>query len=386
MRLGQKVRMIEINGSCPDRFAIVRETFAANFEDAPEGLNELAARFSVCLDGELVLDLWAGHADTARTRPFEGDTLVPVFSTGKAVMSLMIAHAVERGLIAYDQPVAEVWPEFGQAGKHQITLAQMMSHQAGLPGFAQSIEPALWFDREAVVDRLAAQAPMWPPAAASGYHPITIGFLAGEVFRRVDGRSMGQALREDFAEPFGLDLWIGLPGAEHGRIAQLRKPASAPDLGTIDAIKRSAFLDRGSSPGGRGSAEWRMAEIPSANLHGRADALARIMGIVATGGLMEGRRVLSGSTCAQATTERIQGPDKVLPFTMSWAAGFTRNAGLDIFGPNPEAVGHCGWGGSMVMADPARGLSAAYVMTRQSPHLIGDPRALRLVEALFSAL
>lgn len=378
--------MIDIAGTCPDRFAAVRDAFVANFDGAPEGLDELAARFSVCLDGEVVIDLWAGWADTARTRPFEAETLVPVFSTGKAVMALMMAWAVERGRLAYDQPVADLWPEFAQAGKAEITVAQLLSHQAGLPGFAETVDPAIWFDRQAVLDRLAAQAPMWPPGEASGYHPITIGYLAGEVFRRADGRSMGQALREDFAQPFGLDLWIGLPESEHGRVAQLRKPTAAPDLGVIDAIKRSAFLDKGSAPGGRGSAEWRSAEIPSANLHGTARDLARMLSVVATGGALDGRSILSPDTLDQATRERIRGQDRVLPFDMSWAAGFTRNAGLDIFGPNPDAVGHCGWGGSCVFADPARGVSAAYVMTRQSPHLIGDPRALRLIDALYASL
>lgn len=378
--------MTDIHGLCPAGFAAVREAFAANFEAAPEGLDELAARFSVCVEGELVVDLWAGWSDTARTVPFGPETLVPVFSTGKAVMAVLMANAVDRGLIAYEQPVAEVWPEFGQAGKAEVTLGQLMSHQAGLPGFAEAVEPSIWFDREVVLERLAAQAPMWPPGTASGYHPISIGFLADEVFRRVDDRSLGRALREDFAEAFGLDLWIGLPEAKHDRVAQLRKPTAAPDLGVLDAVKRSAFLDKGSAPGGRGSAEWRTAEIPSANLHGRADSLARIMSVVASGGTLDGRRVISEATLAEATRERIHGQDRVLPFIMSWAAGFTRNQGLGIFGPNPEAVGHCGWGGSMAFADPAARVSAAYVMTRQSPHLIGDPRALRLVEALYASL
>lgn len=374
--------MIDIHGLCPDRFAGVRDAFAANFTEAPEGLDELAARFSVCIDGETVLDLWAGHADTAKARPFTDKTLVPVFSTGKAVMSLLIATAVERGLLDYDTPVACYWPAFGQAGKEQVTVAQLMSHQAGLPGFAGGVEPALWFDRQAVLDGLCAQAPMWPPGAASGYHPITIGYLAGELFRIVDGRTMGTALRQDFP---GLDLWIGLPEAEHGRVAQLRKPASAPDLGVIDAVKRAAFLDRGSAPGGRGSAEWRMAEIPSANLHGTARDLARILAAL-NDGMFEGRRVLSAATLQAARRERIHGQDRVLPFVMGWAAGWTMNAGLDIFGPNPGALGHCGWGGSCAFADPQTGVSAAYVMTRQSPHLIGDPRALRLIQALYDAL
>jgi CubicO group peptidase (beta-lactamase class C family) len=376
----------DIHGLCPEWFAAVRDAFAANFTDAPEGLNELGARFSVCIEGEVVIDLWAGHADTARTRPFAADTLVPVFSTGKAVMALMIAAAVERGLLAYEDRVADHWPAFGQAGKGQITVAQLMSHQAGLPGFVDTVDATIWFDRQAVLDRLCAQAPMWEPGAASGYHPITIGYLAGELFRIVDGRTMGAALRKDFAEPFGLDLWIGLPEAQHARVAQLRKPGAAPDLGVVDGVKRSAFLDKGSAPGRRGSSEWRTMEIPSANLHGTAPALARMLGVLANGGALDEHSILSPGLVAQATAERIRGLDRVVPFQISWAAGWMRNETLSIFGPSPEAVGHCGWGGSCAMADAANRVSAAYVMTRQSPHLVGDPRAVRLMNALYSAV
>lgn len=372
----------EINGACPPRFAAVKDAFAANFTDAPEGLNERAARFSVCLDGEMVVDLWGGWADAAQTVPYGPDTLTPVFSAGKAVMATMIALCVERGRLDYERPVASYWPAFGQAGKEAVTVGQLMSHQAGLPGFDEAVEPSLWFDPVSVLERLCAQAPMWPPGTANGYHPITIGYLAGELFRLVDGRSMGTALREEFP---GLDLWIGLPEAEHERVAQMRKPTAAPHLGEIDAVKRSAFLDKGSAPGGRGSTEWRMMEIPSANLHGTARDLARLMAVVA-GGSFEGRQMLSEATLAAARRERIHGQDRVLPFVMGWAAGWTMNAGLDIFGPNPAALGHYGWGGSCAWADPEAGLSAAYVMTRQSPHLIGDPRAVRLQKALYSAL
>ncbi len=376
----------EIHGLCPARFSAVKDAFAANFTDAPEGLNELAARFSVTIDGEVALDLWAGSADLAGHKPFAEDTLVPVFSTGKAVMALMIARCVDKGLLSYEDRVADHWPAFSAAGKDRLTVGQLMSHQSGLPGFSDGVEPEIWFDRQAVLDRLAAQAPLWEPGTASGYHPITIGYLAGELFRIVDGRSMGTALREDFAQPFDLDLWIGLPESEHGRVAQMRKPAAAPDLGPIDAIKKAAFLDRGSAPGGRGSTEWRMAEIPSANLHGTARDLARMMSVIATGGALDGQIMLSAETLEQATRERIRGFDMAVPFDMSWAAGFMRNESLKVFGPNPGTVGHTGWGGSMAFADPATGVSAAYVMTRQSPHLIGDPRALRLVKALYAAL
>ena len=373
---------IDIHGVCASGFEAVREAFAANFTDAPEGLDEQAARFSVVVAGEAVVDLWAGWADTTKTTPFADTTLTPVFSTGKAVMAILMATAVEAGQLDYDQTVASLWPAFGAAGKQDVTVAQLMSHQAGLPGFSEAAEPSIWFDADAVLARLAAQAPMWAPGTASGYHPVTVGYLANEIYRRATGRTMGQALRQDFPE---LDLWIGLPESEHGRVAQMRKPTAAPNLGTIDPIKQAAFLDRGSAPGGRGSAEWRKMEIPSANLHGAALGLARMLGVVADGGALAGRSVLSAGTLEQLTRERIHGPDKVLPYTISWAAGLMRNDGLNVFGPG-AAVGHYGWGGSMAMADPSRRLSAAYVMTRQSPHLIGDPRPRRLLQALYAAL
>ena len=280
----------DIHGVCPPRFAAVKDAFAANFTEAPEGLNERGARFSVCIDGEPVIDLWGGWADAAQTAPYGRDTLTPVFSAGKAVMALLIAGCVERGLLDYERPVARYWPDFGQAGKEAITVGELMSHQAGLSGFSEAVEPTIWFDRKSALARLCAQAPLWEPGTGSGYHPITIGLLAGELFRLVDGRSMGTALREDFP---GLDLWIGLPEAEHDRVAQMKKPTSAPDLGVIDAIKRAAFLDAGSAPAGRGTAEWRTMELPSANLHGTARDLARIMAVFANDGRLEGRTVLS---------------------------------------------------------------------------------------------
>ncbi len=377
---------LELSGLCPPRFAAVKDAFASNFTDAPEGLNEQAARFSVVIAGETVIDLWAGFADPRAQTPFTDTTLAPVFSTGKAVMALLMASAVERGKLTYDQPVADLWPAFGANGKAEVTVAQMLSHQDGLPGFDGPADPTIWFDQRAVLDRLAAQAPMWPPGTASGYHPVTVGYLANEVHRLADGRTMGQALRQDFAEPFGLDLWIGLPEAEHHRVAAIRKPSAAAGLGPADAIKTAAFLDRGSAPGGRGSAEWRTIEIPSANLHGTARDIARVLNIVANGGMLDGRKVLSPEVLDAAMRERIHGQDLVLPYVISWAAGLMRNEGLDIFGPNPDALGHCGWGGSCALADPATKLSAAYVMTRQSPHLIGDPRAQRLIQAVYSAL
>ena len=234
----------EIHGLCPERFSGVRAAFEDNFAAG----QELGARFSLVERGELVVDLWAGFADRPRAKPFDERTLTPVFSTTKAIAALLIARLVDAGKLDYAQRVADVWPEFAQAGKAAITIEQVMSHQEGLSGFPDEMEPSLWFDWDAVCAKLAAMAPLWPPGTASGYHPITFGYLAGEIFRRVDGRTMGTALREDLARPFGLDLWIGLPDAEHGRVADLQRPNGLPNFGEINAATKAAFLTPWSSP------------------------------------------------------------------------------------------------------------------------------------------
>jgi CubicO group peptidase (beta-lactamase class C family) len=247
------------------------------------------------------------------------------------------------------------------------------------------MDPSLWYDWDAICARLAAMTPLWPPGSASGYHAITFGYLAGEIFRRVDGRTMGAALRQDLSEPFGLDLWIGLPDAEHPRAAEMQRPSALPDLGQVNDARRAAFLTKWAAPG-RGTAEWRRAEIPSANGHATAPALARLLSMLARGGMLDGRRLLSPGTVEAAGRERIAGEDLVLPYRMNWAAGFMRNEGLGIYGPGPRTFGHSGWGGSCAFADPDRGIAAAYVMNRQSSLLLGDPRAKRLIAAAYACL
>ncbi|MBP7702216.1 MAG: beta-lactamase family protein [Phenylobacterium sp.] len=372
----------EIHGLCPERFAGVRAAFEDNFATG----QELGARFSLVQRGELVVDLWAGFADRQRTKAFDETTLTPVFSTTKAIAALLIARLVDAGKLDYAQPVADVWPEFAQAGKGAITVEQVMSHQEGLSGFPDEMEPSLWFDWDAICAKLAAMAPLWPPGSASGYHPITFGYLAGEIFRRVDGRTMGTALREDLAGPFGLDLWIGLPDAEHHRAADLQRPSGLPNFGEINAATKAAFLTPWSSPAGRGQAEWRRIEIPSANGHATAAALARLMGALAGGGWLDGETILSPALIAEASRERIRGQDLVLPFVMSWGAGFMRNSAVKVWGPGEQTFGHSGWGGSCAFADPETGLAGAYVMNKQSTDLIGDARAKRLIEAAYAAL
>lgn len=373
---------IEIHGRCDAGFTAVRDAFAANFAD---GL-ELGARFAFSVEGEIVVDLWAGHADRKGEVAFDADTLTMVFSTTKAVAATMIARLVQAGKLRYDQPVAELWPEFAAHGKGAITVEQVLSHQAGLPGFVEQIDPTLWYDPPVIAAMLAAKAPMWTPGSASGYHALTVGYLVGEIYRRADGRSLGTALRQDITGPAGLDLWIGLPEAHHGRVADLKPPSALPQFGEATDPKRAAFLSTWAGPSGRRGSEWREIEVPSANGHATAEALARFFGALATDGKIGDVEVLSPDMVIEAGRERIRGQDLVLPYEMSWGAGYMRNEPNFFYGPTATTIGHSGWGGSCAFADTERRVAGAYVMNKQDVHLIGDPRSRRLIDAAYASL
>lgn len=372
--------MLEIEGFALPRYGAVKDAFAANFEAG----EELGARFTLVEAGEVVVDLMAGFADRKRVTPFGPRTLAAVFSTTKALAALMIARLVDQGRLDYGQTVASIWPEFGQAGKAAVTVEQAISHQAGLPGFPDPIDPALWADWDAICAKLAAMAPMWPPGSASGYHPVTVGYIVGEIFRRVDGRTIGTAFREDVAGPYGLDAWIGLPDGVEDRLAELQRPSALPEFGEINPATRAAFLAPWSSAAGKAGADYRRMEVPSTNGYATAEALAKVMGALANDGWLDGGEVLSPALIAEASRERIRGQDLVLPFDMSWAAGFMRNPPTFPWGPGTETFGHSGWGGACAFADPERRLGGAYVMNRQGTALMGDARPRRLIQAAYA--
>lgn len=373
--------MIETpHGPVAPGFEPVADAFADNFARG----EELGAGFAAFLDGELVVDLTGGHADRARTRPWDQATLVPVYSTTKPIAAIVIARLQDQGLLALDEPIGRLWPQFEAHGK-TVTIAQAMSHQAGVPGFVDPIDPGLWLDPPALAAALAALEPMWPPGTRNGYHPLTWGYIVGELAARaMAGRSLGTHLREEVCGPLGIDFWIGLPPGEHGRTAEISRPKAMPDLSTATPERRAAFLTPWAAPN-RGGAEWRETEIPSANGHGTARAVAALYGVFANQGRIGATQVLSPATLADLTRLRISGQDLVLPFHIDWAAGIMRNSNLR-WGPNPGGLGHAGWGGSCGFADPDRHLSGAYVMNRQSNALLGDDRAGRLIGALYGCL
>jgi len=370
---------IEIGGHVAPGFEAVRDAFARNFA---EGL-EVGASFAVFRAGEPVVDLWGGHADEARQQPWTDDTIVNLFSSTKGVMAFAMAMLVDREQLRYDDRVARHWPEFAAAGKQDITVAQMMSHQAGLCGLRQPITPQHYEDWDFMCESLAAMAPFWSPPEGSGYHAITYGFLAGELLRRIDGRTPGRFIAEEISAPLGADFHVGLSEAEDGRVSPLiraRSPAPLADKAPPDHVK-AALLNPALKPTDANTAGWRRAEMPAANGHGNARSLAQIYPPLA----LDGGELISSRALDAATTRQCIGIDRNLGYEMDWGCGFLRNS-RGVYGPNAETFGHSGWGGSMGFADRKARLAVGYGMNQMAPNLQGDPRTLALVSALYDCL
>lgn len=369
-----------VEGYVAPGFERVAEAFAANLESE----EDLGAGFAALRDGEPLVDIHGGWADRAKTRAWAADTLTPVYSTTKGVAAIVAAWCVDQGLFAYDDRVAALWPAFGAHGKDKLTIAEALSHQAGVPGFADEIDPALWLDPPACAAAIAALEPMWPPGTASGYHPLTWGYIVGEIVMRAAERSLGTILRDEICASAGVDFFIGTPDSEHARAPEMQKPRQLAQFGAITPPKRAAFFTKWAAAP-RGAALWRRIEIPSANGHGTALSVAQLYGVYASGGEIGGRRVLSPEAYTQLIARRIEGDDLVLPFHLDWRSGVLGNNNA-FYGPNAEAIGHSGSGGSCGFGDPATGISVGYVMNKQSHHLMADPRGLRLIEALYACL
>ncbi|MBT8472758.1 MAG: beta-lactamase family protein [Marinicaulis sp.] len=370
-------RVPNARGELAESFYSVADAFAQNFEDELE----LGANFAVILDGKLIANICGGYTDRKKETPWSDDTITCIYSTGKSVLTLLVARAVSDGLLEYDAPVSSVWPEFAANGKSEITLAEVVSHQAGLAGLRDEMEPQTWLDWDAITARIAAMAPLWPPGSKNGYSPQLSGFVIGEVLRRVTRKTVGALIRD-----YDIDVYCGVSGDVAARASYMRKPPAAPDLGALNEFKKIAFLKRWSAPGRVAIEDWMAAELPASNMHANARALAEMVFPLANGGaVMGGEQIIREDVLRDVFRERIRGDDLVLPFNLSWSAGLMRNINAH-FGPNENAFGHAGFGGSCVVIDPENRLTAAYVMNKMSPSLVGDPRAMRLIEALYDCL
>ncbi len=380
--------MSEIHGTVVRGFEKVRDVFRDNF-DGDHACRETGATFSAYVGGRSVVHLWGGHADKAKTVPWTEHTVVNMFSSTKGVAACCLAVLHGRGQLDYNAPVAKYWPEFAQNGKAKITVAQALSHQGGLSGLREPLTIADVCNWSTMVERLAAAAPLWEPGTAAGYHAVTWGFLAGEILRRIAGKSIGTFLREDVAGPIGADVFIGLtPSAAHP-IAEMIK-AQGEQSQTFAELSEILKLTLGNpviEAEVANEPRWQQAEVPAANGQGNAEGLARLFSAFATGGAFEGRTLLPQAAIGEATREVFYGVDMNLGKEIGWGAGgfIVRNE-WRWFGPNSEAFGHSGWGGSLGFADPKVGVSVGYVPNQMDINLQGDPRALRLISALYDCL
>jgi CubicO group peptidase (beta-lactamase class C family) len=274
--------------------------------------------------------------------------------------------------------VSDHWPDFAAAGKAEITVAQLLSHQAGLPGFADPISVEELFDQPASAARLAAQAPLWPPGTANGYHAVTWGVLAAELVRRIDGRTIGRFLAEELAGPAGADVHIGLPPALADRVAELVPPDQPVDLGALELNPATvmALASPQLDPGRANEPDWRAAELPALNGHGSARGIARLYAAALSGELF------SPGTLAAMTAVAADRVDLVIGFNPRWGMGVANNAN-GMFGPLPDVFGHSGWGGSFGCAHEQSGLAIGYALNHMGPELVGDPRTTALCQVVF---
>jgi len=363
----------------------VAELFAENFER----LGDLGASVAVWQDGREILSLARGWRDREQTQPWEEDTPVLFWSATKGLAAACVLRALgERGLDPIATRVAEVWPEFAQAGKERVTIAQLMSHQAGLSALSEPIE--VW-DYDRIVAALAAEPPHWPLGAGHGYHPRTFSFLVDELVRRLTGTPLREYWCQHFAEPHELDLWIGVPPAMVDRVAPVFPARVAPPKGDLfytQFLTAGSFTARSfSSPRGlHSAAAMNKPEALTAGFPGFG-------GVGTARGLAKFYSLLASSATEAMTTTLTQGMDRVLHLETAFSCGFMRdpmNPGgtkmRTVFGPSLRAFGHPGAGGSHAFADPDRGLGFAYVMNQMDPGVLPNARALRLVEAVYREL
>jgi CubicO group peptidase (beta-lactamase class C family) len=381
---------VPIDGRYDQRFEDVRRVFQENFDRG-----ELGAALVVYVDGEKLIDVWGGYADKQRTRPWEADTLAGFYSVGKPLAALCVLQLVDRGLLELDAPVCRWWPEFATAGKHEITVRELLCHRAGLQGLRQRLPEGAMLDWELMTRALAEESPWFLPGYEHAYHTNTYGFLAGELVRRTSGQPFGEYFREHVARVVDADVVFGVSEEDLSRVAELVwHPTGDPPAGVLDEemdeqqrmIAHSYFNPSGfSSMGVMNTKEWRMAVIPSTNGHGSARGVSRIYHVLAHGGTYKDQVLISRELLGEATAVQSRGPCPILETDVSFGLGFQRTRPDRPLGPNPNSFGHYGTGGSLGFADPDNRLGFGYVINDIIPKW-RNSRNHALIEAVYRCI
>jgi CubicO group peptidase (beta-lactamase class C family) len=388
---------VEVHGRCEPGFEPLRHALG---EVVRTGF-EVGAALAVHVGRQRVVDLWAGYADAGRRRPWDGDTLVDLFSVGKAVTAVCVLRLVDAGVLDLDAPVARYWAEFAQAGKARLPLRHVLTHQAGLPAIGVLLPAGAALEWNEMTDALAAQAPWWEPGTAHGYHVNTAGFLLGEVIRRVTGRTIGAYLREEIGGPAAVDFHWGVGSELDARCADIVPFVPGPetaehavrfdvDLATLEGLARMRLAAYRNPPDLSGlgvvnTRSWRAAEVPSTNGHGSARAVARLFSALATDGSVDGVHVLSPDVIRMASAEQAYGEDVVLQRVTRFGLGFQLTMPERRLGPGPRAFGHFGAGGSLGFADPDAQVAIGYAMNQSRPGW-QHAHVRRLIDLVYAAL
>ncbi|ORA39246.1 serine hydrolase domain-containing protein [Mycobacterium aquaticum] len=382
-----------IHGHVDPGFENVRAAFAANFERG----TETGAAYAVTINGRLAVDLWGGLADPATGRRWGPDTTQVIFSGTKALVAVCLLMLVDRGLLDLESPVAHYWPEFAANGKERISVSDLASHQARLPGLRANVTHDDLVDGAKMANLLAAQPCDRDPRARHTYHPLTYGWLCGELIRRVDGRTVGRFFADEVARPLGLRLWIGLPDDQLESVARLSYASTwGSRLSTVGdgSRKTDRLQDRvwnnpplfpaDEIPANRTS--WHRAEIPGIGAIGTARSIARLYGCLANSGQLDGIRLLTAKTLHEGLRLRSRRQDPLINELMAFGIGFRLATESREFGPALGAFGHPGAGGSTSCAWPSHRAGLSYATNTLRDDQPNDARAHALIAATHHAL
>jgi CubicO group peptidase (beta-lactamase class C family) len=374
----------EVSGYCDEKFNNVREKFSANLKSG----TDLGASFALTIDGEMVIDIWGGHLDEEKTKVWQEDSIVNVYSTTKTMSFLCALLLADRGQLDFDANVSKYWPEFAANGKENVKVWHIMDHAAGLSGMDVLVTPEDLYDWNKIVNLLAEQAPWWEPGTATGYHAITQGYLIGEIVRRISGKSIGGFFKDEIAGPLDADFYIGVPESEFHRIGNLIPAGEGRLQGDddLESIATRTFRNPSAEVKYSWTDEWRKAEIPAGNGHGNARSVAKLQAPLACKGSAFGVDLLSRETAEMVMRERISGTDLALGVPIGFGLGFGLNSELMPLSPNKNACYWGGWGGSSILVDQDARLSASFVMNKMFDGLVGDPRSYELVQAVYKSL
>ena len=375
---------MEIHGECDPQFSKVKETFEKLYQED----REIGSCFAVYKDGNPLVELWGGFQDKDKTKPWQKDNLVTVYSTTKGVAAFCIALAMEKGLLKYEEKVSTYWPEFASNGKEDITVGMLMSHQAGICS-PETRNVDDYYNQNLMAEKLAGMTPIWEPGTASGYHSMTFGWLTSELILRVTGKSLGTFFREEVGDQHEIDFFIGLPESEDHRVAELvpfdivRSENSEQQQVELTDAQKSQRNSAGTLDI-HNTKEWRQAEIPSANGQGNAGGLAKLYSLIVPED--NSLKLLKDDTVNQMTTMQIEGRDLVLAVQVRWGVGFILNKHKIIYGPVEGAFGHSGYGGSCAFGDPENKIGVSYVMNRMLDNFNADGRSIELINATYDCL